>query len=57
MLFINNPQAAKAILEGRRDDGRCTIRETSPSRVDEAVQPSAVRHVHLPRLLTLLSSS
>ncbi len=51
MLFINNPQAAKAILEGRRyDHGQRIASVTDLTVPDEAIEPSRESQVLLPRL-------
>lgn len=58
MLYINNPQAAKAILEGRRhDDGQFMASDPDLSPADEAAQPTPERQVLLPRLSALFSTN
>jgi len=57
MLFINNPQATKAIIEGRRyDDGLRTTHPTSHVRFEDTSQPSPETQVLAPRLSALLSA-
>lgn len=58
MLFINNPQAAKAIIEGRRyDDGLRTTQPTNPVPSEDTGRPSPKRQVLAPRLSSLLSTN
>ena len=57
MLYINNPQAANAILEGRRHiDGQRKSSEklAMPDRASEA---SPERQVLLPRLFAQLTAN
>lgn len=57
MLYINNPQAAEAILEGRRrnDGQRKSSEELSLPR--EAIESSPERQVLLPRLSALSTTT
>lgn len=57
MLYINNPQAVEAILDGRRrsDGQHKSYEEFSPS--DEAIETSSERQILLPRLSALLTTT
>jgi hypothetical protein len=57
MLYINNPQAAEAILEGRRhSDGQRRSSEEL-AMPDRACEPPSERQVLLPRLSALLTTT
>ncbi len=58
MLFFNNPQAAKAILEGRRhDDGQRIASAANLARADKTVEPSPEGRTLLPRLSAPLTAN
>ena len=57
MLYTNNPQAARAILEGRRHiDGQCKSAEEL-GMPDKGSEPSPERQVLLSRLFALLTTT
>ena len=57
MLYINNPQAARAILEGRRHiDGQRNSSEKL-AMPDGPSEASPDRQVLLPRLFALLTAN
>ena len=58
MLFINNPQAAKAIIEGRRyDDGQRNASVTDTTVPDETIDPAKESQLLLPLLSALFPTN
>ena len=58
MLLMNNPQAAKAILDGRRHDNGLRIASVTDHSVpNEVIELPAENQILVPRLSELLPSN